>query len=267
MAHNFSLAVPYAGVAGAANAVLEFKTPATGTIKLKAAGHSTGASLKVELVEAPTLTTGSTAVVPVNIDRASSVNSAVVAKSNPTTISAGTVVDTAFSYEVDPTEYTLKVNTVYMIKVTNTEGTAKDITIIANYSEDAVVTNASGIAVVPGNSAGTDVAYTATKSGWTIASGTVDIVDEDISAELSAVKTVHTVTFTAKIGETVKNYCRIDFRGYTQRTNASGELVVTNVPDGTYPWTAMYNGGYYNTGTVTVNGDETVEVALTIPQV
>lgn len=382
MTHNFTLIVPYAAVNAAASAFLEFKTPATGTIKVKAAGHSTGASLKVELVEAPTLTTGVTAVVPVNKDRESAAKSAVVVKSNPSTISSGTVVGTAFSYELNPTEYTLKKDTVYMVKVTNTEASAKDITVLMDYTEDAVsyafplvftvkddadpqvvienasvnfngetkltaadgtvtftlrpdvtysytvtkigkvaqtgtqlvgyasvakaitmlapaaapgpsvtinvydsvmdtpvegaevtlgandpvLTDASGKVVFANQSEAEDVAYSATKDGYTIPSGTITIEDVNVTENVYAVLDVYTVEFTVKIGETPKNYARIDFRGYTQRTNASGVLTVTNVAPGEYVYTAMYNGGYYVTGIITVVADDVDEaVALTIP--
>ena len=382
MTHNFALAVPYSAVIASGTANLEFKTPKTGTIKIKAAAHSTGASHKVELIEAPTLTTGAAAVTPINKDRASTVKSFATVKSNPTTISAGTVIDTAFSHEIDPTEYTLKANTVYLIKVTNTEAAAKDITVLVDYEEidvsyeytvtftvtddaepgvaikdasityagetkstaadgtasftarpatytytvsktgkvtqagtqavtnaavakaialaepaaapgpsvtftvtdsifglpiegasivlginDAVVTDENGIAIIEDQTAAEGVAYSATLTGYTITSGTVDIAEDDVLEHVSAALDVYTVTFTITLDDDPVEYARIDFRGYTQRTNSEGVLAVDNVIPGEYAYTAMYNGGYYVTGTVTVEALDVDEaVALTVPE-
>lgn len=121
--------------------LLELVTPAasSGYVHLKAyKPWSEGGVAKFEIVEAPTLTTGSTALVPLNRKRTGTPGtSAVVLKTDPTSISAGTVIEgpTAFggggagagvggNFSNDQ-EIVLKPSTTYLFRLTNLAGAAK----------------------------------------------------------------------------------------------------------------------------------------------
>lgn len=382
MTHNFSLAVPYASVAAAGTGIVELKTPATGSIKLKATAHTSGSKIKVELIEAPTLTTGTTAVVPTNCDRTSSALSAALIKSNPTSISGGTTIDTSFSYELDPTEYILKANTTYIVRATNMDDSAANLTVLIDYAEidviyeytvtftvkdelDAViegayvycagqvkyttdagtatftltpygspypyyvsanytegegedqvtipyigvtgevaVTNADvavditmvkyvapttatysfrvwddennpveGAIVTLGanDPATTDedgwvtfeeqtpaegVAYSIIADGLTKAEGTVDIVIPEAASYIYMEIPRYSVTFTVTNDSEPVSYARVDFLGYTHRTDSDGTLTVTGLKAGEYAYTIMYNGGYHIPGSLTVSNED-----------
>lgn len=136
----------YAAVAAGASVYLELKTPNTATIvNLKEiSAFSTKATGAVSLIEAPTVTTGATAVTPVNLNRQSANTAASVVKSNPTGISGGTTLETIPIYnyatprqELADKEYDLAKNTTYLVKLTNNDAAEADMIVrIIFYSEN-----------------------------------------------------------------------------------------------------------------------------------
>lgn len=126
LAHSFSLASSGVGY-------LQLIVPATTYPHLRLIGaNADSEKWKLELIEAPTITDGSTAVVFRNRNRNSTGAATVVAYSNPTSVSAGTTIDTHYlgggtgqgqsksggATSVDE-EFILKAGTKYVLKATN----------------------------------------------------------------------------------------------------------------------------------------------------
>ena len=131
---------------------LEIKTPNVSNryVHLKKwIGWTEGGVATIEIVESPTLTTGATAIVPQNRKRTGTpATSAVLVKSNPTSISGGTVIDgpTIFGGggvlsgsggNADGNiELVLGVNKTYLVRVKNLAGAAKALGIWVFWYEE-----------------------------------------------------------------------------------------------------------------------------------
>jgi hypothetical protein len=101
------------------------------TPHMKAARAFTGGtSGKLEIIEAPTITDGNAALVPVNRRRTGTPpTSGVTIYSNPTSISAGTILTEYYftgkaEFVADQLELILKAGTKYLYRFTNTSGGA-----------------------------------------------------------------------------------------------------------------------------------------------
>lgn len=124
---------------------LEFKTPLTGRyIHMKSMVAMSEGLGSFEVIESPTLTTGSTAFVPTQLNRNNSTASTVIIKSNPTTISGGTVLR---AYLIgagkenggpanNDTEIVLKPDTTYLFRVRNLAGAAKALSLYLFWYEE-----------------------------------------------------------------------------------------------------------------------------------
>lgn len=85
------------------------------------------AQARFELIEAPTLTTGAAAVVPLNLNRQSDKLSKIICFSDPTVISAGTALEdfyfatgnNNFLGKLPDLKWMLKANTRYLVRYTN----------------------------------------------------------------------------------------------------------------------------------------------------
>lgn len=120
---------------------LELITPSVSSryVHLKKwVGWSEGGVATIEVVESPTLTTGATAIIPQNRKRTGTPGtSAVLVKTNPTSISGGTVIDGptifggggaggGFGGNADSNiELVLGVNKTYLVRIKNLAGAAK----------------------------------------------------------------------------------------------------------------------------------------------
>lgn len=126
----------YGVIAGAGVAYLEIIVPnATYGRQVSISNMAVIADqlIKMELIEAPTITNGTTAVGIINRDRTISKTPNTLAYSDPTSISGGTVLMTyAFNTAGNNTppavdgeylDFNLKKNTKYLIKLTNLNGT------------------------------------------------------------------------------------------------------------------------------------------------
>jgi len=138
---GFSASVWTEVVADDGVVLLEFKTPSVASGKYvhlknyKAFGE--GGLNTLEIIEAPTLTTGAAAVDAINRNRVAPTASAATLKSNPTGISAGTKIEQPFPFggggagsgsgglKDKDLEFQLAVNTTYLFKLTNLSGAAK----------------------------------------------------------------------------------------------------------------------------------------------
>jgi len=142
---GYNASVYAEGVADNAYVQIEFKTPEAPYIHMKSITvNSEGLGL-FEVLEAPTLTTGNTAIVTRNLRRVAPVTvSGAVLKSDPTSISAGTLIrsyftgagkDTGGPTNLD-TEIVLERNTTYLFRVQNLGGSAKALSLYLFWYEE-----------------------------------------------------------------------------------------------------------------------------------
>lgn len=127
-------------VADAGSLVFEIITPANLYVHMRLASVWPSAGLaRFESIEAPTLTTGTTAVIPVALNRNDGA-SAVIIKSDPTGISGGTTLRNVMFGGGGPgtgsggglgfgAEFVLKPSTTYLARLTNLSGGLADMTL------------------------------------------------------------------------------------------------------------------------------------------
>ncbi len=135
----FSLCQSNPAIANNGEILYQFKTPADGTVDI----HLKDLKVwlvdnpwEIELIEAPTVTDGTSQLTPINRNRKSSNTSQLTVYSDPTNISGGTVLGSclagggsgigqADSGGVDgfTLEYELMPSTDYVLRVKNTSGT------------------------------------------------------------------------------------------------------------------------------------------------
>ncbi len=128
---------------------MEMVTPVTGYVHFRPETIETsGPLILAQLIEAPTLTTGSTAVVPLNRRRLGTPNvSSLVLKSDPTAVSGGAIIDQTLvggtsgksaggGSASNNAEWVLKQDTVYAVKVTNSGTETATINIKAVWYEE-----------------------------------------------------------------------------------------------------------------------------------
>lgn len=134
----FTTATKYT-VANAASAYLEIIVPADAYVHFKPITmQSDGPKILVQLIEAPTITTGLTGVTPVNRRRIGTPTPSLVTfHSNPTGVSGGTIIDQDYigggtgaggssvsgGMATNDNEWVLKQATTYVVKIAN-NGTA-----------------------------------------------------------------------------------------------------------------------------------------------
>lgn len=151
--YGFSANVRNTSVADASTLLLEFKTPASSdtVVHMKSwEAWGEGGKNTFELLEAPTLTTGSTAITPVSRRRIGvPPTSACTLKSDPTSISAGTSLEATLfggggagpgggGNRSADLEFVLKPNTTYLFRLTNNSGAAKGLSLWVFWYEEPV---------------------------------------------------------------------------------------------------------------------------------
>lgn len=147
---GFSVSNYAEGVADDGYLYLEFKTPADKYVHMKIMNALADGLAIFDVAEAPTLTTGSNAVVGRNLRRIAPVPTCgCTIKTNPTSISGGTVIRSYYvggglagtarggASSVD-TEIVLALATTYLFRVQNIAGTAKALSLwLFWYEEEA----------------------------------------------------------------------------------------------------------------------------------
>lgn len=134
-------------IADDATLLIQFKTPATDKVHLKnLSAWTDGGLAQLEILENPTFTTGTTGLTPINKERNSGFASGVIAFNDPTGISGGVVIkDILFgggsggnanggAINVD-IEDVLKIDTTYIIQLTNLSGGTADMNLLPFWYE------------------------------------------------------------------------------------------------------------------------------------
>lgn len=139
-------------LAAAAIGYLELIIPAGAYVHFKPVSmQSDGPKILIQLIEAPTITTGNSPLVPVNRRRVGTpAVSIVTVKNNPTAVSAGTVLDQDYigggtgaggstvsgGVAQNDNEWVLKPATTYVVKVTNSGSGSADVNIKTFWYEE-----------------------------------------------------------------------------------------------------------------------------------
>lgn len=141
----FTAQVANAALGTGALLYIEIIIPEEVEMHLKSVSFYNGDDGHFELVEAPTLTTGATPLIPFNRNRNSIKNSNLVLKSNPTGISAGVVLEEMFFKGVNQApgvlittdlEWILKEDTLYLLRLTNDGAGSEQALLKANWYEE-----------------------------------------------------------------------------------------------------------------------------------
>ena len=128
---------------------------------------------------------------------------------------------------------------------------------------NTLTTDASGVAVFTDLVPATGLAYTVNKAGYNEASGSIDVVDADITEDVTLTLITYTVTFNVTDGDGTVEGAAVDFDGSSMMTDASGVAVFSDVAPATGLAYAITKEGYEDAdGNVDVDGDETIEVTL-----
>ncbi|MDR0863488.1 MAG: hypothetical protein LBO74_00970 [Candidatus Symbiothrix sp.] len=151
--------------------------------------------------------------------------------------------------------------TTYTVTFTVKDESAADIT-------DAVVTfggttKAVGEYVFTDVAAGTEIAYSVSKDGYITQSGTLDVVDGNVTKDIILIATpatTYTVTFTvADAGATAITDAVVTFN---EVANAAGNYVFTEIAAGTYAYSVAKTGYDTATGSVTVTDANVTEPVI-----
>jgi gliding motility-associated-like protein len=136
------------------------------------------------------------------------------------------------------------------------------------FNGQTLTSNASGVVSFTNVAAGTNLPYTATKTGFNTSTGSVNVTSANVAQNitLSAVGSpTYTVTFTVKDAtEALVSGASVTFRGQTLTSNASGVATFTSIPAGTSLAYDVKKTGYNTaSGTVTVAANVAQNVVLT----
>ena len=114
-----------------------------------------------------------------------------------------------------------------------------------------------------------DMAYTITKAAYDDVSGSVTVVDADVTVNETMSLTVYTVTFNVTDGTDPLEGATVSFNSEDIATDATGKAVFNDVLPGTgLPYSVTLDYRYYDaSGTVDVDGDETVDVIMALTSV
>lgn len=148
----FSAVKKFASLAAGASAYLEFIVPAGAYVHFKPVSiQADGPKVTLQIIEAPTLTTGTTAITPVNRRRVGTPTASLVTiHSDPSGISAGTIVDQDYigggtgaggstvsgGMATNENEWPLKPATTYLCKVTNDGSAAVNVNVKVFWYEE-----------------------------------------------------------------------------------------------------------------------------------
>ena len=137
-----------------------------------------------------------------------------------------------------------------------------------NFNTQNILTDANGQAVFNSVETGNNLPYTITKAGFSDYNGTLDVVDANVTENVTMYETTYTVTFVVYDNSNPVEGANINFNSENIMTDATGKAVFNNVPEGNnIPYTITKTG--YNTynGTLNVNSNVYQTVSLTTASV
>lgn len=117
-------------------AFVQIKTGANNFVHIAQTKYASNIdNIKIEIIEAPTITDGTTPITPINLNRVSTNVSDITAFSDPTAVSGGTIIERLLmkgqiidqSFPETIAEILLKKSTDYVLKFTNDSATEANV--------------------------------------------------------------------------------------------------------------------------------------------
>ncbi|MDF1572989.1 MAG: T9SS type A sorting domain-containing protein, partial [Bacteroidales bacterium] len=170
-----------------------------------------------------------------------------------------TVADEAVQEEV-----TLVALPMYSVTFNVTDGTNPIAGAEIAFNATTGTTDATGAATFTEVLAAADMAYTITKAGYEEVTGTVSVVDADVTVSEAMTLIVYTVTFNVTDGTNALEGATVNFNSQDKVTESSGTVIFSDVVPGTgLPYTVSLDYRFIDaSGNVDVDGDKTVDVVL-----
>ncbi len=176
--------------------------------------------------------------------------------------STGTI-DVVDSDITENVSMTLTTYDVTFVVDDGTDPIANATVTLAGYSSQT--TDASGQAIFNNVIPESGIAYTVSADNYDDTTGTVDVVDSDVTENVSMALTTYNVTFIIEIGTSPAEGAVVNLTGYGQQTtDATGTTTFENVAPGNIAYTVEMTGYSPITGTVTVVDSDVTEL-LTLP--
>ena len=149
-------------------------------------------------------------------------------------------------------------------------GTAGIENALIKFNGSTYLPEMSGQVVIANLKAGT-YNYEVSATGYHNGSGSVIIVDQDITEVVTLVPEavrVHTVSFDISDGNEKIENALLKFNGTSFTSDVNGRVIVNSVAAGTYPYMVYYGGAEVAAGTVTItDSDVTEKVIITITNI
>jgi hypothetical protein len=124
-------------------------------------------------------------------------------------------------------------------------------------------TNQTGKAVFTGVEVGNNCPYTVSGSIYDTVNGTVNVVDQNISENVTLTQIKFAVTFDISDGSGSVDGAMVTFNSETKPTSISGNVVFNEVSQGTdLSWEITKTGYHSKNGTVDIFQDSTITVTL-----
>ncbi len=132
-----------------------------------------------------------------------------------------------------------------------------------NFNSENILTNASGQALFYSVTAGNNLPYIITKSGYADINGTLNVIDTDVTENITMYDVTYSVTFVVNDGINPIENANINFYSQDIMTDINGHAVFNNIsPGNDLPYVISKIG--YNTynGTLNVNSNIQQTVSL-----
>ncbi len=125
-----------------------------------------------------------------------------------------------------------------------------------SFNSQNLSTDANGQAIFNTVEAGNNLPYTITKAGFSDYNGTADVVDADVTENVTMYETSYTVTFAVNDGANPIEGANVNFNSQDIVTDATGKSVFNNVPAGNnLPFTITKSGYTTYNGTLNVSSN------------
>ena len=134
-----------------------------------------------------------------------------------------------------------------------------------SFNSTLETTNSEGKVVFDGVVPANGMSYSVSKSGYDLYEGSLDVVDSNVEEPVVLVLTTHDITFSVSDGSSALEGASVTLDAVEQTTNASGETVFTDqLPASGVSFTVSMEGYADSTGTVDIDSDKTLDIALDI---
>jgi hypothetical protein len=133
-----------------------------------------------------------------------------------------------------------------------------------NFNQQTLNTNSAGVATFTGVNRGVGKPYTVSKSGFSTSSGTVDVqyVSVNQPVTMEPISVYYMVTFYVSGPQGLIEGATVTLNGNSQITNANGEAIFEDIPEGTYSYSIEAPGFLSQQESVLVDENKTIFITL-----